>query len=225
MNQTMPTIPAEATQTSRIPRLGWGLVLASHLLLLPLPNTFDSNLSVQLFAILAAFVLSILLLGGGLLLLIWRYRPFFCRPGGILLFVIIQTIGLALIGTPLAADAPWLLHRLALIGGVWALLAIPSVGLTMVIYLWVQDRSVPFFAVSMLILVWALVFLVRAIGPAKLLAAIVAGSATQWLGALNGLWCVLWWVVLLAPAGFLLHTVRLLYQEWAGETIYHGGEE
>lgn len=95
----------------------------------------------------------------------------------------------------------------------------------MVIYLWVQDRSVPFFAVSMLILVWALVFLVRAIGPAKLLAAIVAGSATQWLGALNGLWCVLWWVVLLAPAGFLLHTVRLLYQEWAGETIYHGGEE
>lgn len=81
MNQTMPTIPAEATQTSRIPRLGWGLVLASHLLLLPLPNTFDSNLSVQLFAILAAFVLSILLLGGGLLLLIWRYRPFFAGRG------------------------------------------------------------------------------------------------------------------------------------------------
>lgn len=197
-------------------RLGWGLLLGATFLLLVIPLDFSTtNLSGN--GILLLYGLLLLSHLAAVTLLIVAYRRFFSRPWGILLFAGLLTLGVATSGASLADTAGAPLRRLILIANVWGLIAMIALGIAVLVYLVYRDRSVSLAMFTFLALIWTLVFYISQQGPAQLLQNVLSGVTIGTVSPLPSLFCLAFWVVLIAPLSFAGHTVLLLYREWKGD--------
>lgn len=202
------------TWQPRLIRLGWALVLLPTLLAFLLPDQITAgNQVVQLLYLLSPVLLAGVILIG-ILCLLSGYLQFFSSAWGFLLLLPLLTVSLHLTLNP--AVETWLLRHLTLLGGMWAMALIPALGFSLAIYLFFRDRAVRLFALTTLISVWLTTLYTVRLGPQQMLEGVADGSFVASLAPAGSLLCLLYCVTLLAPMGFLWHTLRLLRDEYVG---------
>lgn len=199
-------------------RLGWGLLLGPSLLIvvMPLDNASVAT-SGAFLAIMALLVLSLVGQMAGVALLAIAYRWHFAQVWVIVLCCALIALGVALSGSTLQASASGILRRLSVLGSVWGLTAMGALGIAVLAYLILRDKSVPLTMFTFLALIWIMIFYVRQQGPAQLLQQLLSGATIGTFSLFPPLICLAFWVGLIAPFSFLWHTARLVRREFADE--------
>lgn len=207
--------PAKPPTHQRLGRIGWGILLAASILLFLIPaNYVPAAISPQTWLVMMiAFVLLMLvafLLGFGLLLV--HYLPVFKQVQGTLALFAALLLGLRVYTwMQFLPELRWPLSQIMLLLPMWLLALFLALPISLTIYLWHQDQSVRVLGYTLLIVVWALVFVVNQVGPESLMVTLIRGDV---LPELMGMLCFGQSVILLGLFSFVWHTGRLLYREW-----------
>jgi len=199
-------------------QLGWFLVLSSSLMIVLIPSDFSTlPLTGDMLLLTLLFLLAALLIGllGSVALLFLAYRESLRQPWIMLFLTGLVAVAAVLSNSGLLESELWVLQKLALLLASWGLVAMIALGMAVLAYLIYQDHSVVLVMLTYLALVWVFVFYLRQQGPAQLLQNSLSATAGRTLPLLPPLYCLAFWLALIAPFSFIGHTLLLLHAEWS----------
>lgn len=201
--------------------LGWGLFIFTNLTLLAVLNTQPITTINEAYLELAIRLVGIVTLMISVALLLARYTSFFRQPRGTFLFLAIILGGAVLLATPaLNGHSQEVVRRLMIIGGMWTLTALFAIGGSLALYLFSQDRSVVLVSVVCLGWIWVFMIIVQLLGPTRVVTELYSEQISPTLALFGSGSCAIWWLIVIAPVSFLLHSTRLIYEEFSLQTSY-----
>ncbi len=194
-------------------RVGLALLVASNASAL-LGGQYVPDISPQarwIYLLLFACLLwGSLLAGQGLL--VWHYAPFFKKSSAVVLTVVLFSLCLAITRNQTLSVSPnWLVHNLYVLAGLWSITLILTIGIVLAIYLYWNDQATLAIGGVVLISFWGFLLYVVRRGVQQFFTEILQAQLPI---VLTTLCCITIWLVPIGSLTFLLHTLRLLQQEF-----------